>query len=126
MPPATVQPYILRKLRGRNGSAAENIEDTQFQELENWYSKDGILKRRPGTRRESGIAYGGVLTGCQVYLPQGVGYKVLVGLEDGIGQLDGSEIAILPTTTAAIAADVDRLWIMKQYKNAMYCLRDDI
>ena len=86
---ATVQPYILRKLRGRNGGAAENIEDSQFQELINWYAKDGILKRRKGTLPLSGIAYAGVLTGAQVFLPQGVGYQVLLGLEDGIGWLDG-------------------------------------
>jgi hypothetical protein len=123
--PATVQPYVLRKLRGRNGSAPENIDDGQFQVLQNWYPKAGILKRRPGTSRVSGIAYDKHLTGCAVYLPSGIDYKVLVGLEDGIGELDGDEIAILPSAAPEISAS-KTLWTMKQYKNTMYCQRSDI
>lgn len=123
--PATVQPYLLRKFKGRNGGPPENIEDTQFQELQNWFIKDEAIRRRFGTSRLSGIAYAGKLTGCAAYLPNGENYQLMVGLEDGIGWLDGNEVVSLPTTTDAIAA-ADDLWIMKQYKNTMYCLRADI
>ena len=122
--PATVQPYVLRKFKGRNGSAPENIEDNQFQDLINWYTKDGILKRRKGTTRSTGTPHTARITGAAVYLPSGVSYKVMLGLAAGIGWLNGTTITQLPTTLVdAIATSTTKLWIMKQYKNTMYCLR---
>lgn len=124
--PATVQPYVLRKFKGRNGGPPENIDDAQFQELQNWYVKDGAVRRRKGTSRLSGIAYASVATGCAAYLPAGTNYKLMIGLTNAIGWLDGNAVVALPTTTSTIATNATKLWTMKQYKNTMYCLRDDI
>lgn len=126
MAQAKVQPYILRNLKGRNGSAPENIEDSQFQTLENWYPRDKILKRRKGTTAVSALPYSAKITGAAVYLPSGRNYEVLLGAADAICKLDGQEIVALATTTSAITTDTLELWQMQQYKNSMYCLRADI
>lgn len=123
--PSTVQPYVLRGLKGRNGSAPENINDKEFQTLQNWYSRDGALRRRYGTSRVSGINYSTTLTGCSVYLPLGKNYKVMLGAENAICKLESSAIVALSVTTSAIPTSTN-LWFMQQYKSSMYLLRKDI
>jgi len=127
--PAVVQPYVLRHLRGRNGSTPENIDDGQFQELQNWYAKDRIIKRRKGVVPISGLAYSAALTGAAVYLPGGVGYKLLLGTADGLAQYvtaSGSSSIVALSTSLTIATDAVERWVMQQYKNTMYALRQDI
>ncbi len=124
--PAKVQPYILRKLLGRNGSTKENIKDGEFQKLQNWYAKNGVLKRRKGISAVSSIANASTLTGtAAVFLPGGTGYKVIVGLSDGIGALSGQEVGDI-ATSLTITDNTSALWQLKQYKSSMYCLREDI
>ena len=123
--PATVQPYVLRGLKGRSGTNPENLDDKEFQVLQNFYAKDGVHQRRKGVSRVSGLPYSGKLTGASVYLPSGTNYKLILAAEDAICSLQSSEVKALATTTAAITSST-KLWFMQQYKNAMYLLRDDI
>ena len=123
--PATTQPYVLRGLKGRSGTNPENIDDKEFQTLQNWYAKDGVLKRRKGVSRVSGLANSSRITGCGVFLPSGTNYELLLGLADGVASLQSSEITTLSTTTDDIPSST-ALWFMQQYKNSMYFLRSDI
>lgn len=124
--PAKVQPYILRKLLGRNGSTKENIKDGEFQALQNWYAKNGVLKRRLGISAVSTLANPVALTGgAAVFLPGGTGYKIIVGKTNGLARLTNVEMESIPTALS-IPTETSAIWQLKQYKSSMYALREDI
>jgi hypothetical protein len=124
--PATVKPFLLRGFKGRNGGPPENIKDQEFQTLDNWFVKDGILYPREGTTRVSGLAYSTKLTGIFFFSPSYDDYQVIVGGTNAICILDGSQITALPSTSSTTIATSTRLWQGKQYKDTLYLVRPDL
>ena len=125
--PATVKPFILRGFNGRNGASPENIKETQFQTLQNWYTKNNVLVPRAGMAPLTNIAYGGEkITGLFFYSPSYSSYKLIAACADSIAVKDGSTFSALPSTSGTTITDADTLWVAKQYKNTLYLVRPDL
>lgn len=126
MPRATTEPYLLRGFKGLNeGDLPENIQDAEFQTLENFYPHEGILRRRSGLDRISGTAAGEAVSSLTAFKTS-TGSWTLIG--GGLTQL----FRIPPGTDAftAIAgstfATSTNLWSFEQYKDVLYAARQGV
>jgi hypothetical protein len=123
---AKVKPFLIRGFKGVNtGLVPQNINDAEFQKLENWYPYQGVLYRRGGLDRVSGTAYGSALHGLFAYkVGTGTGSWVLVaGSTTEIAKLSGAEMVTIDRETGVVFTTSTRPWSMKQYKDVLYLAR---
>jgi len=120
-----VKPFLLRGFRGLNsGVVPQNIEDGQFQVLENWYPFHGVLYRRKGLDRISGTAYGQALSTLFAYKISASSWKCVGGSTDALVLLNDDEEVVAIQEAPGVTITSSALpWSMKQYKNIFYACR---
>lgn len=106
------------------GADPTDIEDNEFSSLINWYPWAKRLKRRAGTSRVSGEAYGYAedITGAYAYKTGTGVWTLLVGGQSSLGYLSGASLVQMSNIGSAIASNYYP-WSMKQYKNVVYATR---
>ncbi len=115
-------PYLLRKFRGVNtGLLAQNIGDDQFQELQNFYPYNGVLKRRGGLTKINATAYGSAITGIYAFKRGITNWDLIAGTATGLTKKDGSTLVAIPHDDGTTYTDSGtNLYIFKQYNNILY------
>jgi hypothetical protein len=124
--PPVVKPYLIRGFQGLNtGLVAQNIKDGQFQELENWYPYQGILYRRKGLTKISGLALGEALTSLYAYKVSAGTWTLIAGTPTRLAKLDEDEMVYISHVDATTYTSDNRPWVFKQYKDVVYAARQN-
>lgn len=116
--------YLLRQLKGLNQAQPQNISDTQFQSLENFFARSGILEQRNGLARITTSAYGSALTSLFAYKTSAGVWTLIATTATEILKQSGGGLVLIPRTGGGSYASSTLPWSIRQYKDIFYLARD--
>jgi hypothetical protein len=107
------------------GQPPQTIQDREWIECRNFYPFATKLRRRGGLRRLNDAAYTERLTGVLAFRPTTGAVQTLVGGRMTIAELSGNTITAIPPQTGFAISDSIKPWVVFEYKNIAYWLRQN-
>lgn len=109
------------------GRPVAELDKSEWSELRNFYQFGGRLRRRGGIRRLTTSPFDEPITGLASYKPEILppgGIDMVVGALTQLGILVGSSISPIPFQTGFSITSSTRRWVLFQYKNVLYGIRE--
>ena len=92
---STVEPYKLRGFKGlNNGVQPQNIHDSEFQDLQNFYPFEGVLKRRGGLDRITQTAHSEKVNSLFAYKTASGTWTLIAGTDTKIAKMNSSDALV--------------------------------
>lgn len=125
MPPYTSPNPIRYQFGGgvNEGLPATEIEPNQNTSILNFYPFGKKLIRRGGIRRVTSSAYTEELVSFFPFKRSTGDWTLIVGSLSGFGKLSGTGILVIPTETGLTLVPVAIPWVMVQYNDVAYAVR---
>jgi hypothetical protein len=123
---AKVEPYKLRGFKGVNkGVQPQNIHDSEFQDLENFYPFEGVLQRRSGLERISQTPHSEKLNSLFAYKVSAGTWTLIAGTETRIAKMNSGS-AMVSISSANTYTSSEDPFAFVQYKDIVYAARSGV